>query len=106
MDDGGSARQTGRRRATVRYEIKGDTTPILQVALAPGEQVIAESGELAWMHGPIQLETGKNVGMQGGFRGAAKRALAGGTFFMTSYTSPSGEGTVTSAAKAPGEIRL
>jgi uncharacterized protein (TIGR00266 family) len=91
----------------MRYEIKGDTTPILQIALSPGEQVVAESGELAWMHGPVQLETGKNVGMsQGGFLGAAKRALAGGTFFMTSYTVPTGEGAVTFAAKAPGEIRM
>jgi uncharacterized protein (TIGR00266 family) len=91
----------------VRYEIKGDTTPILEVALGPGEEVIAESGELAWMRGPVQLETGKGIGMsQGGFLGAAKRALAGGTFFMTRYTAPAGQGAVTFAAKAPGEIRL
>ncbi len=90
----------------MRYEIKGATTPILEVSLAQGDEVIAESGELAWMRGKVQLETGKNVGMaQGGFFGAAKRAMAGGTFFMTSYTVESGEGSVTFAAKAPGTIR-
>lgn len=91
----------------MRFEIQGDTTPILEVHLeSSGDEVIAESGELAWMHGPVQLQTGRNVGQSsGGFFGAAKRALSGGTFFMTSYTSPQGPGSVVFAAKAPGEIR-
>jgi len=90
----------------MRFEIKGDTTPVLEVQLNPGDEVIAESGELAWMLGPVQLQTGKGIGMsKGGFMGAAKRALSGGTFFMTSYTAPDGAGAVTFAAKAPGEIR-
>jgi uncharacterized protein (TIGR00266 family) len=91
----------------VRFEVQGNTTPILEVHLeAGGDELIAESGELAWMRGPVQLQTGKNVGQSsGGFLGAAKRALSGGTFFMTSYTAPQGPGSVVFAAKAPGEIR-
>lgn len=90
----------------MQYEIKGDTTPVLQVQLRPGDEVVAESGELAWLHGPVQLETGKSIGQQkGGFLGAAKRAMSGGTFWMTRYTVADGEGTVSFAAKAPGEIR-
>jgi uncharacterized protein (TIGR00266 family) len=91
----------------VRYEIKGETTPVLEVFLNPGEQLIAESGELSWLVGDVQLETGRSVGMSsGGLFGAAKRALGGGTWFMTSYSVPSGEGAVNFAAKAPGEIRM
>ena len=90
----------------MRYAIKGDTTPILEVELHPGDEVVAESGELAWMLGPVQLQTGKSIGQsKGGFIGAAKRALAGGTFFMTRYSVADGQGSVTFAAKAPGEIR-
>ena len=90
----------------MQYEIKGDTTPVLEVQLRPGDEVVAESGELAWMHGPVQLETGKSIGQQqGGFLGAAKRAMSGGTFWMTRYTVAEGAGAVTFAAKAPGEIR-
>jgi len=90
----------------MRYEIKGDTTPVLEVELHPGDEVIAESGELAWMMGPVQLQTGKSIGQaKGGFLGAAKRALSGGTFFMTRYFVTDGQGSVTFAAKAPGEIR-
>jgi uncharacterized protein (TIGR00266 family) len=95
------------KESAVRYEVKGGTTPVLEVKLAPGEQVVAESGELAWLHGPVQLETSTSGGMKkGGFLGAVQRALSGGTFFMTNYSVDSGEGAVTFAAKAPGEIRL
>lgn len=89
----------------MRYEISGDTTPILEVALGQGDEVVAEAGELAWMRGPVQLKTGAGQGMKGGLLGAAKRALGGGTFFMTSYSVDSGDGSVVFAAKAPGEIR-
>ena len=91
----------------MQYEIKGGTAPVLQVALTPGDRVVAESGELAWLHGPVQLETSTSGGMKkGGFLGAVQRAISGGTFFMTSYSVDAGQGTVTFAAKAPGEIRM
>src|SRR5579872_2404644 len=91
------------QEGTMQYDIKGGTTPILEITLAEGAEVIAESGELAWMRGPVLLATSTSMGQQkGGFLGAAKRAISGGTFFMTSYTGP---GSVVFAAKAPGEIR-
>ena len=90
----------------MQHEVKGDTTPILEVTLFPGDEVIAESGELAWMRGPVQLATRMGADEQrSGFLGAAKRAIGGGTFFMTSYTVETGTGSVVFAAKAPGEIK-
>jgi|SRR5579871_1058225 len=90
----------------MQHEIKGGTTPILEITLSPGDELIAESGELAWMTGPVQLATSTGAGQQkSGFLGAAKRAIGGGTFFMTSYTVSQGTGSVVFAAKAPGEIK-
>ena len=90
----------------MQHEIKGATTPILEITLSPGDELIAESGELAWMHGPVQLATSMGAGQQkSGFLGAAKRAIGGGTFFMTSYKVETGTGKVVFAAKAPGEIK-
>ena len=86
----------------MRYEIKGATTPVLEVQLSPGDEVVAESGELAWMHGPVQLKTGKGIGQsKGGFMGAAKRAISGGTFFMTSYTVSRGAARSRSPRRRP-----
>ncbi len=90
----------------MQHEVKGGTTPILEITLSPGDELLAESGELAWMRGPVQLETSMGAGHQkSGFLGAAKRAISGGTFFMTKYTVDSGSGSVVFAAKAPGEIK-
>ena len=86
-------------------QITGQLAPVLTVALGHGESVIAESGELSWYGGDVKLETGRSIGMsQGGLFGAAKRALGGGTFWMTRYSSQS-QGFVAFAVKAPGEIR-
>jgi len=90
----------------VDFTVKGQTTPVLEVILPPGETIVAEAGELGWMAGDVQLHTATNVGAsQGGFMGAAKRAVGGGTFFMTRYTAGAGQGCVVFPAKAPGEIR-
>ena len=90
----------------MKYEISGDTTPVLEIDLTHGDHVVAEAGELAWMKGPVELETGATIGGQkGGLLGAVKRAVSGGTFFMTDYSVADGAGSVTFAAKAPGEIR-
>ena len=71
--------------------------------LAAGETVFAESGELSWMTASIQMKTGTAVGGQkGGFFGALKRAISGGTFFMTEYTAAGAPGTVAFATKLPG----
>src|SRR2546429_8002560 len=103
---GGDSKLGQRTGGDVKYEIKGATTPILEVGLMPGDQVVAESGELAWMTGPVQLQTGRSIGQsKTGFLGAAKRAMSGGTFFMTSYSVTEGQGSVGFAAKAPGELR-
>ena len=86
-------------------QITGQLAPVLTVALGHGESVIAESGELSWYGGDLKLETGRSIGMsQGGLFGAAKRALGGGTFWMTRYSTQS-QGFVAFAVKAPGEIR-
>ena len=86
-------------------QITGQLAPVLTVALGQGESITAESGELSWYAGDVKLETGRSIGMnQGGLFGAAKRALGGGTFFMTRYTAQS-QGFVAFAVKAPGEIR-
>jgi len=85
------------------HKIHGTTLPVLEMMLAPGEKIFAESGELSWLTSSIQMTTGTSVGgQQGGFFGALKRALSGGTFFMTEYTAMGAAGTVAFATKLPG----
>ena len=57
------------------------------------------------MTGPIELETAASgkAGAKGMF-GAVKRAVAGGSLFMTEYTAKGGPGMVAFATKVPGQI--
>jgi uncharacterized protein (TIGR00266 family) len=85
-------------------EIKGTTMPVLEVTLEPGESVVAESGELGWIAGPLELTT--TTGMRGdaNITGALKRSFGGGAFFMTQYTATTESGMVAFPTKLPGQI--
>ena len=87
-------------------KILGTTMPLLEVTLQPGESVVAEGGELSWMTDSVQLHTAASgtAGSKGVF-GAVKRAISGGTFFMTEYTAVSTPGMVAFATKVPGNIK-
>jgi uncharacterized protein (TIGR00266 family) len=87
------------------HKVIGTTMPVLEMQLAAGESIVAEGGELSWMTGPIDLHTAASgkAGAKGMF-GAVKRAVAGGSFFMTEYTAQGGPGMVAFATKVPGQI--
>ena len=87
------------------HKVIGTTMPVLEMQLEAGESIVAEGGELSWMTGPIELETAASgkAGAKGMF-GAVKRAVAGGSLFMTEYTAKGGAGMVAFATKVPGQI--
>ncbi len=78
--------------------------PVLEIHLDPNESVVAVSGELSWMTSSIELETHTQHAGGGGLFGAFKRAVGGGSLFMTEYAARGSAGTVAFAAKLPGHI--
>ena len=85
-------------------KVVGTTMPVLEVALDPGEVVFSESGELSWMTASVQMRTSTQAGGGGGIGGVFKRAIAGGSIFMSEYTAAGQPGMVAFAAKLPGTI--
>jgi uncharacterized protein (TIGR00266 family) len=85
-------------------KIVGSTMPVLEMTLDHGDSIIAEAGELSWMTSRIELHTSTSAGANKGFFGAIKRAVGGGTLFMTEYRSNGGSGMVAFATKVPGQI--
>jgi len=72
----------------------------LHATLSAGESITAETGSLVSMDGGIKLESN----LKGGLFGAAKRALAGESVFLNTYTA-SGEGqAVDLAPPTPGDV--
>ena len=88
----------------MEHKIIGTTMPVLEVALDPGESIVAESGELSWMTGAINLHTATGKAGSKGVLGGLKRTLAGGSLFMTEYTAEGARGMVAFATKVPGHI--
>jgi uncharacterized protein (TIGR00266 family) len=85
--------------------IHGTTMPVLELTLQPGESIVSESGEFSWMTDSIQMVTNTGGGMGGkGLMGVVKRAVAGSSIFMTTYTAQGGVGSVSFASKMPGHI--
>ena len=91
--------------AGVAHRVLGTTMPVLEVQLEPGQSVISQGGEMSWMSPTIAMTT-QTAGAGGsGFGGVFKRAIAGGTIFMSEYTATQGTGVVAFATKMPGHIK-
>lgn len=88
----------------MEHKIIGTTMPVLEMRLGPGESVVAEAGELSWMTSAITLRTSTQLGGGGGIFGVLKRAVGGGTLFMTEYRAEGAAGLVAFATKVPGQI--
>ena len=85
----------------MRYEIKGDTLPVVIINLESGESIITQGGGMAWMSPNMHMETTS----RGGIGKLLGRALAGDTLFQNIYTAENGNGVIAVASSFPGEIR-
>jgi uncharacterized protein (TIGR00266 family) len=88
----------------MEHKIVGTTMPVLEMTLGLGESIVAQAGELGWISSSIELHTTTAAAGSSGVFGALKRAVGGGSFFMTEYTASSGSGLVAFATKVPGHI--
>jgi uncharacterized protein (TIGR00266 family) len=91
--------------AGVTHQILGTVMPVLHVDLNPGQSVVSPGGEVSWMSSTIQMSTSTKGAGSKGVMGALKRTVSGGGLFVTRYDTEGGPGTVSFAAKMPGEIR-
>ncbi len=57
-----------------RSKITGATLPVLEMALQPGDKIVAEPGEFSWMSGNVQLNTTTQTAGAKGLFGVLGRA--------------------------------
>ena len=84
-------------------EVEFQNGPAFTVAvarLAGGEKLRAESGAMISMTTGTEIETST----QGGILKGLKRSLSGESFFMNTFTAPSGGGEIVLAAALPGDM--
>lgn len=85
----------------MRYQIKGDTLPVVICELEGGEKMITESGAMSWMSPNMLMETTSN----GGIGKAFGRAFSGEKMFQNVYTAQGGPGMIAFASSFPGSIK-
>lgn len=85
----------------MKYEIKGDTLPVVICQLEGGEKMITERGSMAWMSPNMKMETAAN----GGVGKAFGRMFSGDSFFQNTYTAQGGNGLIAFASSFPGSIK-
>lgn len=84
----------------MRYEIKGETLPVVICYVDQGEVLITEKGAMSWMSPNMKMET---VG--GGVGKAFGRMFSGESMFQNRYSSMSGNGMIAFASSFPGQIK-
>jgi uncharacterized protein (TIGR00266 family) len=92
----------------MQYQLLGDDMQALVMQLQPGETVRAEAGSMMYMDAAIHMETtlgGKaDGGLMGGLMSGLKRAVAGESFFITTFQAQNQPGEVAFAPPYPGKI--
>lgn len=91
----------------MQANVKGTTLPVLEITLDSGEAVVSNHGELSWMSPNVRMSQSTGMGSGGGGGGlmaGLKRAVSGGSFFVTHYEAGGGAGLVAFATKVPGQI--
>lgn len=84
----------------MKFDLQGTTMQMLNIELAQGETVVAESGRLVYMSDNIGMETKARGGLLDSF----KRIFAGESFFLVHFTSAAGKGIVSFGSEFPGKI--
>lgn len=84
----------------MRYEIQGETLPVVICQLEAGEKMITEGGGMAWMSPNMLMETTTN----GGIGKAFGRMFTGEKIFQNIYTAQGGEGMIAFASSFPGSV--
>ena len=85
----------------MRYEIKGETLPVVVCYLESGEKMITERGSMSWMSPNMEMQTTSN----GGIGKVFGRAFSGEALFQNTYTAQGGNGMIAFASCFPGSIR-
>ncbi len=85
----------------MRYQIQGETLPVVICELEGGEKMITEGGGMAWMSPNMLMETTTN----GGIGKAFGRMFSGEHMFQNIYTAQGGPGMIAFASSFPGSVR-
>lgn len=86
----------------MRYNVIGDTLPVVVCDLEAGESVITERGSMSWMSPNMQMDTSA----RGGIGKALGRIFSGDSIFQNKYTATGSLGQIAFSSSFPGSIKV
>ena len=84
----------------MKYEIKGESLPVVIIHLEQGEKIITENGGMAWMSPNLEMTTSA-----GGIGKAFSKMFSGESMFQNFYEAKGGPGMIAIAGGFPGSIK-
>ena len=81
--------------------VHGPSYSLLEVDLDPGEELISESGAMAWMDSNVRTQTSTRGGVLTGLK---RKLLSGESFFQNTFRAEGGPGRVTLAPGPAGDV--
>ena len=85
----------------MKYNIQGDSTPVVICELEAGESMITESGSMVWMSPNMEMQTSG-----GGSLGKAFGRMFSGESLFLSYYTAQGPAEIAFASSFPGRIAV
>lgn len=85
----------------MKYEIIGQTVPVVELNLNQGESVYTQSGGMAYQTDGIEMKTNA----RGGLLKSLGRLFTGESVFMANYTAEKDNQTIAFASTVPGNIK-
>lgn len=83
----------------IKYEIQGDSLPVVICYPEAGQTLCTERGAMSWMSPNMKMETNA-----GGLGKAMGRMFSGESLFLNEYTAQGGDGMIAFASSFPGSI--
>ena len=84
----------------MKYELKGNVMPAVEVTMNKGEEMYTQSGGMCWMSRGVQMSTNSKGGLLKGLG----RMLAGESIFMATYKATAPDSYIAFSSTVPGEI--
>lgn len=85
----------------MKYQILGETVPVVEVTLNKGESMYTQSGGMTWQTQGINMSTNA----RGGIMKSLGRMFTGESIFMSTYSAEVDNAKVAFATTVPGDIK-
>ena len=84
----------------MKYQIIGQTVPVVEVNLNQGEGIVTQGGGMFYQTEGIRMDTNA----RGGIGSSIGRMFAGESIFMNTYTAEVPNATIAFSSSVPGNI--